>query len=59
MDEQTLLIRSDEQKNKDSRGGYNQETIMMNVNTFKKLCLKSNTDNADKIHDYYVECRYF
>ena len=32
---------------------------MMNVNTFKKLCLKSNTDNADKIHDYYVECRYF
>lgn len=26
----------------------------MNINTFKKLCLKSNTDNADKIHDYYI-----
>jgi len=49
----TLLIRTDEQK-KDNRGGYNQETIMLNINTFKKLCLKANTENADKIHDYYI-----
>ena len=46
------VIRTDD-------GQFATETIMMNVNTFKKLCLKSNTDNADKIHDYYVECRYF
>ena len=49
----TLLIRSDEQKNKDSRGGkavirtddgkFSNETIMLNVNTFKKLCLRANT----------------
>ena len=51
----TLLIRTDEQKSKDTRGGHNEETIMLNINTFKKLCLKSNTNNADKIHDYYVK----
>ena len=49
----TLLIRMDEQK-KDNRGGHNEETIMLNINTFKKLCLKANTDKADKIHDYYI-----
>ena len=60
----TLLIRSDEQKNKDNRcttvirtddGKFRSENIMLNINTFKKLCLKSNTDNADKIHDYYIK----
>jgi hypothetical protein len=55
-DENTsLLIRSDEQKTKDNRGGYNQEAIMLNINTFKKLCLKANTENSDKIHDYYIK----
>jgi hypothetical protein len=64
----TLLIRTDEQKNKDNIGGasvkktfirtddgtFASETIMLNINTFKKLCLKANTDKADKIHDYYI-----
>jgi hypothetical protein len=45
------LTRSDERVH----GGQNLETIMLNINTFKKLCLKSNTDNADKIHDYYIK----
>lgn len=55
VDDETLLIRSDEQKNKDNRGGHNNETIMLNVNTFKKLCLKANTESSDKIHDYYIK----
>jgi hypothetical protein len=42
------VIRTDD-------GKFATETIMMNINTFKKLCLKSNTDNADKIHDYYIK----
>jgi hypothetical protein len=50
-DYKITLIRWDERKNE---GGYNQETIMLNINTFKKLCLKANTENADKIHDYYI-----
>jgi len=50
-DYKITLIRSDERVH----GGQNLETIMMNINTFKKLCLKSNTNNADKIHDYYIK----
>ena len=44
----TLLIRTDKQKNEDNRGGtsvirtddgkFGSETIMLNINTFKKLC---------------------
>jgi len=37
------------------RGGHNKETIMMNINTFKKLCLKSGTKKADEIHDYFIK----
>jgi len=51
-DYKIALLRLEKRKNE---GGHNEETIMMNINTFKKLCLKSNTDNADKIHDYYIK----
>ena len=27
----------------------------MNINTFKKFCLKSNTVKADEIHDYFIK----
>lgn len=37
------------------RGDYNRETILLTVNTFKKLCLKSRTDKADEIHDYFIK----
>lgn len=40
---------------KETRGGYNKEKILMTVNTFKKLCLKSNTKKADEIHDYFIK----
>ncbi len=36
-------------------GLKDKEKIMMNVNCFKKLCLKAQTEEADKIHDYYVK----
>lgn len=39
---------------KETRGGHNKETILLNVKTFKKLCLKSNTKRADSIHDYFI-----
>jgi hypothetical protein len=35
--------------------GLNKETILMNINTFKKLCLKANTKRSDQIHDYYLK----
>lgn len=40
---------------KERRGGLNKEKIMMTVNTFKKLCLKSDTKKADEIHDYFIK----
>lgn len=41
-------------KNK-SQGGHNKEIIMLNVDTFKKFCLKAGTKKADEIHDYYIK----
>jgi phage anti-repressor protein len=38
-----------------NRGGLNKETILFNINTFKKLCLKSNTKKADEIHNYFIK----
>jgi len=40
---------------KEGRGGHNKETIVMNVKTFKKFCLKAGTKKADEIHDYYIK----
>ena len=37
------------------KGGHNKETIMLNVETFKKFCLKAGTKKADEIHDYYIK----
>jgi hypothetical protein len=70
IDYKKLLIHTDEQVEniKDEKnissdkavirtddGKFKNETIMLNINTFKKLCLKANTENADKIHDYYIK----
>jgi hypothetical protein len=35
--------------------GKNKETIMLNINTFKKMCLKVSTQKADTIHDYFLK----
>jgi hypothetical protein len=40
---------------KESRGGHNKEIIMLNVETFKKFCLKAGTKKADEIHDYFIK----
>ena len=40
---------------KSNRGGHNKETIMLNVETFKKFCLKAGTKKADEIHDYFIK----
>jgi hypothetical protein len=61
-DYKVLLNHEVKQKNtenvnekKDNRGGQNKEIIMLNINTFKKFCLKSGTTKADEIHDYYFK----
>lgn len=49
-----LLSLQGKQK-KDGRGGHNKETIMMNINTFKSLCMKAGTKKADQIHEYFIK----
>jgi len=39
----------------DTRGGHNKETFMLNIETFKKMCLKAGTKKADEIHEYYIK----
>ena len=54
IDYKLLLCQVAEQK-KEGRGGHNKETILLNINTFKLLCLKADTDKATEIHKYYVK----
>lgn len=36
-------------------GGHNKEIFMLNIETFKKFCLKAQTKKADEIHNYYIK----
>jgi phage anti-repressor protein len=41
-----------------TQGGHNKETFMLNVDTFKKICLKAGTKKADEIHDYFIKLEH-
>ena len=43
------------EEKKDTRGGHNKEIVMLNINTFKKFCLKAGTKKADEIHNYFIK----
>ena len=49
-----LLLLQQKQHEK-IHGGHNKETFMLNVETFKKFCLKAGTKKADDIHDYFIK----
>ena len=53
-DYKLLLYNEVKQKHK-TRGGHNKETLLLSVKTFKSLCLKACTKQADKIHEYYIK----
>lgn len=40
---------------KKGRGGHNSQKIMLNVKTFKSMCLKAGTKKADEIHEYFLK----
>jgi len=40
---------------KNARGGHNKEKFLLNIETFKKICLKSCTKKADEIHEYFIK----
>jgi len=52
-DYKSSLTQAGEQTIK-TQGGHNREIIMLNIETFKKFCLKAGTKKADEIHDYYI-----
>jgi len=37
-----------------THGGHNREIFMLNIETFKRFCLKTGTKKADEIHDYFI-----
>jgi phage anti-repressor protein len=53
-DYKVLLLPSEKQKN-DNRGGHNEETIMLNMDTFKNLCMLVKTPEGKAIRKYYVQ----
>lgn len=53
-DYKLLLCQLAKQVDK-THGGHNKETFMLNIDTFKKFCLKSGTKKADEIHDYFIK----
>ena len=38
-----------------SKGGRPSDKYLINIKTFKKMCLKANTSKANEIHDYYIK----
>ena len=39
----------------DKWGGHNKHRILLTVNCFKSMCLKSQTKKASEIHEYYIK----
>jgi hypothetical protein len=54
IDYKLLLCQPAKQTN-GTKGGHNKETFMLNINTFKKFCLKAETKKADEIHEYFIK----
>ena len=54
----TIFAPEDSEAKKGNRGGHNKEIIMLNIETFKKFCLKAGTKKADEIHDYFIKLEH-
>ena len=51
-DYKVALVRRDERK---TEGGFNKEDIMLNIDTFKNLCMLAKTKKGKEIRRYYVK----
>jgi len=50
-----LLLYQQVKQDEKTHGGHNKETFMLNIDTFKKFCLKADTKKATEIHDYFIK----
>jgi hypothetical protein len=48
------LLLQQKQTNQ-TKGGHNKEIFMLNIDTFKKFCLKADTKKADEVHEYFIK----
>ena len=53
-DYKVLLLRTEEQPTH-YKGGHNKHTLLLNIDPFKKFCLKAGTKKADEVHEYYIQ----
>jgi hypothetical protein len=51
----TKLLLLQQKQTINTKGGHNKETFMLNVKTFKSMCLKAGTKKADEIHEYFIK----
>ena len=51
----TLSLSLQGKQLSNTKGGHNKEIFMLNIQTFKKYCLKAGTKKADEIHDYFIK----
>jgi phage anti-repressor protein len=50
-----LLLSQQVKQSNGIKGGHNKETFMLNVKTFKLLCMKTGTKKAYEIHEYFIK----
>ncbi len=51
----TKSLLNDAKQSTHTKGGQNREIFTLNIDAFKKFCLKAGTKKADEIHDYYMK----
>jgi len=39
----------------ENRGGHNKKSILLTIDYFKMLCIRSNTKKANKVRQYYID----
>lgn len=54
-DYKTVFVRKDENLNSKDLGGRPTEDVMLNIDTFKNLCMLAKTDKGKQIRKYYVK----
>ena len=56
IDYKKLLNQQVEQDSEEKKhGGHNKVIYILNIKTFKLLCIKSNTKKAQDIHEYFIK----
>ncbi len=54
-DDYKLLLCQPAKQDEKPHGGHNKETFMLNINTFKRFCLKAETLKANEVHEYFIK----